>query len=398
MPNIIDATGLTVDTAAENTSIMTAGLEGIYGADINVDQNSPDGQMVGIFVSMVTDLLETLLGLYNSFDPDQAVGTLLDQRCAINNIQREGGTYTIQPISITVNASVTLQGLDANFNNPLGTGYTIQDGSGNQFILQNTTALTSGTTVCDFRSADIGPVILPLNTITIPVTIVLGVTGVTNASAPLTDGEIEETDQQLRIRRQQSVALGSSGYANGLLGAIGNLAGVTEARLLQNRTGTTDGNGTLAHTMWLIIAGGASSDIGNTIYNRLSDGCGMRGVQSYDITQPDGTIFVALWDEPIAEPLYIEFTIKTTVAGFSFNQAAIKAYMAANLTYGIGAFADTSEITIAAIAAIAGQGGGGVPVLMQISTDDATWTDYVTTTSPQYQFTVAAANIAITVI
>jgi hypothetical protein len=50
------------------------------------------------------------------------------------------------------------------------------------------------------------------------------------------------------------------------------------------------------------------------------------------------------------------------------------------------------------VAAIAAQGGGGVPLLAQISIDDSSWTDYLTTSSPAGEFTVAAANIAITII
>jgi len=398
MPNIVDATGLTVETSSEINSDLTTGFQGIYGDDINVASNSPDGQAIGIFTQIIVDVLETLVLINNSFDPDLAVGTLLDQRVAINNITRMGGTYTVQPIDITVNTTVPLQGLDANYNSATATGYTVQDGNGNQFILAASQTLTAGTTTVDFRAASLGPVNLPTDTITIPVTIVLGVTGVNNSSAPLTVGETQETDAQLRTRRQQSPAINSSGNSQGLQGILLGLTGVTEAEVYQNRTDSTDGNGTLAHTIWVVVAGGASSDIGNAIYSRISDGIGMRGSQTYDVTKPDGTIFVAQWDNPTPEPLYIEFDIKTTVAGFSFDLTAIKAYMAANLTYGIGGYAETSSITAVAIAAIASQGGGGVPVLVQISIDDSTWTDYIAAATPASQFTVSTADINITVV
>lgn len=397
MTSQINANGLTVDSLTEIISQISTGLQGVYGADINIDQNSPDGQAIGIFSQAVEDLLEFLVSINNGFDPDQAVGAILDQRVAINNIQRAGGTYTVQPITIVVTSTVSLQGLDDNYASPTGTGYTVQDSAGNEFILATSETLVPGTYVRNFRAQQIGLVSVPVNTITTPVTIVIGVASVNNPTAALTVGQNQETDQQLRTRRQQSTALATTGYLNGLLGAIQNLAGVTEAVLYDNRT---DGvvNTMAAHSIWLIVAGGAASDIANTIYEKISDGCNQNGAQTYNITTPSNAIFTAKWDTPTAESLYIKFSIQTTSPGFIFSQPAIKASMAASLTYGIGQAAETSRAVDAALAAIAAQGGGGVPIAMLVSDDGVAWVDYVEPTNINYQFTLATANIAITII
>jgi uncharacterized phage protein gp47/JayE len=273
----------------------------------------------------------------------------------------------------------------------------VQDSLGNQFILSTTTTLPLGTTTLDFRAALIGPVNVPQNTITNPITIVLGVVSVNNSSTPVTVGQVEETDPQLRVRRQQSVALATTGYMNGLLGAIQALPGVTEASLYTNRTKLTDSTGTPPNSIWLVVAGGSSADIANTLYNKVN-GAGMRGAVVYDITTVSGALFVAQWDVPVAVPLYIEFTIKTTVPGFAFNLASITAYIAANLTYGISQYAETSVITSVIVAAIAAQGGGGVPIDVQISLDNATWVDYIAAPTLASQFTISSANITPTVI
>ena len=397
MTSSIGPNGLTIDNLSALISFLATGLQSIYGSNINVDQNSPDGQAIGIYAQAAEDLLEFLVSINNGFDPDQAQGVILDQRCAINNIQRQGGTYTVQPISITVNATVTLAGLDGNYDSPTGTGYTVQDSSGNQWILAATTTLTSGTTVCDFRAADIGAVSVPINTITVPVTIVQGVTSVNNPNSAITVGANEETDPQFRTRRAASTANGTSGNAQGLQGLLLALAGVTEAQVYQNRTGGTV-NTMLPHSIWAIVAGGADVDIATLIYKTISDGANMNGAQNFTIATPTGVPFTAYWDNPTPETLYIKFTIKTTVAGFDFATTAIADYIAANLIYGIGQFAETSSITAVALAAILSQGGGGVPVLVQISNDNSSWTDYVATTGLNYEFTVAAGNITIAVV
>lgn len=399
----LTATGLEVSTSMElqnfilNGDSDTDGLNQIYGVTIAVGSNSPDGQEIGLLQQLCTDVRELLLNINSSFDPDQAQGVILDQRCAINNIKRQGGSYTIQPISITVNATVELQGLDANFNNPNGTGYTVQDNAGNIFILQNSITLTSGTSSLDFRAQLIGAVDVPINTIINPVTIIAGVTNINNPSEATTVGQNQETDPQFRVRRSRSPANNTTGFINGLFGKISNLPGVTEVFTWQNNGDTTDSTGTLGHTVWLIVAGGAVSDIANVLYNTIN-GAGMRGIQTFNIVQPSGQVVTMRWDNPIPENLYIKFSIQPTVSGATFNTTGIAVAMANNLEYGIAAFADTSGPTVAALNAINALGGQGVPVLVQVSTDNATWTDYVTPSDLQHQFSISSENIEITVI
>ncbi len=397
MPDSLSSTGLQVKTLAEITADLKAGFQGIYQIDINIDQNSKDGQVIGIFAQAAVDIRELAVQVNNGFDPDQAQGVILDQRVVINNIARDGGTFTIQPVDITVNATTALQGLDAAFNDVNGAGYTVQDGSGNQFILVDSTTLTTGTHSLNFRAQKIGLVNTTVGTITNAVTVILGVTGINNSSAALSIGQDEETDAQLRVRREASVALASTGYLNGLLGKTLALAGVTDAKLYENTTDTADGNGIPAHGIWLIVEGGANSDIGETIYSNKSYGANQKGLVNVNIITASGSLFVAQFDRPVAEPLYIEFNIKRTTPLFVFDTDAIKAYIVANLNYGIGEFAETSRVTAAAVAAIAAGGGGGVPLDTTISLDGSTDTDYLDVATLASKWTLDVSRITIAV-
>jgi uncharacterized phage protein gp47/JayE len=399
MTNTIDETGLHIDTSATIASNLVAGFQNIYGTDINIASNSPDGQLVGILTQTVIDLLEFIASVNAGFNPDTATGSILEQRVTINNIARIGGSYTVQPVDITCTRTVTLEGLDGLYSSPTATAYTVQDNSGNQFYLAETATITAGTHTLNFRAAKIGEVNVSVGTLTVPVTIVNGVTAVTNSLAAITVGQNQETDAQLRTRRQQSVALSSNGYLNGLLGTVKALPGVTEAVVFENITGDIDINGTPAHCVWLVVLGGSAADIANALYGKISAGCNMRGNQHYTITNPFGQHFIARWDNPTPVPLYIDFTIKTTLAGFIFSMSSVKKYIVDNLKYEIGAYTDTSEITATAIAAIAAQGGGGggVPINMQISTDGSTWVSYLDAPSPASQWNLSVANISIEV-
>lgn len=394
MTDVLSDNGLEISTVTELVEQLVAAFQSIYGTDINLDQSSPDGQVLNIFAQSGIDVRELMSQIYNSFDPDNCSGAVLDARCAINNIFRKGATYTTVPIDITVDRTVTLQGLDGNFNDPNATAYTIQDSVGNQFILASSQQLSAGTHQVLFRAKDLGAVQTTINTITIPVTIVLGVVSVNNPVAPTNVGEDEESDYNLKIRRRQSVAIGSSGYLNGLLATVLQLDGVTDAALYENYTGSTDDNGTPAHCMWLVVEGGSAADIADAIYRKKSYGCNMRGTITYSITTPSFQQFVAKWDEPTVQPLYIKFTIQPTSSTVQFDTDAIAEYVTENQKFKIGQSAETASITATAQAAIDANGGNGYATSVLISTDQVNWVEYV---APIVATKLSIADVEITI-
>lgn len=393
MSDNFDDNGLQVSTRPELVEELTQDYQGIYGDDINIDQSSPDGQVINIFAQGGTDIRELLMQIYNSFDPDNCSGRVLDARCAINNIFRKGGTFTTVPIDVTVDRTVTLDGLDENYNDPNATGYTIQDAAGNQFILVSTQTLQTGTTRVLFRAKEVGAVQTTLNTITTPVTIVLGVVSVNNP-VDATEGVNEETDYQLKVRRRQSVAIGSSGYLNGLLATVLQLDGVTDAALYENFTGETDANGTPAHCMWLVVEGGSDSDIADAIYRKKSYGCNMRGDITYTITTVSHQQFIARWDEPTVQNMYVKFKIIPAYPTVIFDLDAIKQHILNAEAFKIGDGAETSTLTTFAQEAIDANGGQGYAVEVLISTDNTNWVEYI---APMVATKLAITNIDITV-
>lgn len=306
MPNLIDSTGLQTATQTELVTNFTASMQAIYGSSIDLSSNSPDGQMMNLFLQAVLDLEDLLVQIYNMFDPDNAIGVILDQRVALNNIQRQAGTFTITNVTLTISQALNLYGLDQSVQ-PV---FTVADNAGNQWQLQTTQNVSGpGTFVYVFQAAQPGATLTVPNTITVPVTIVLGVTSINNPTTYTTLGINEESDAVLKVRRQQSVALGSQGYYNGLIAALKNINGVTSAFVFENLTGTTDANGVPGHSIWVIVAGtGAAASIAQAIYGKRNSGCGMLGAQSFNITQADGTIFTVFWDIVVSQNLFIQFT------------------------------------------------------------------------------------------
>ena len=393
MPNTIDQNGLTIQTydeivaEIENGTADFPGLLAIYGSDINLDPNSPDGQMVGIYAQGKLDVLEQLQQIYNSFDPDKAIGVALNARCAINGVIRYPGTPTIQTVTITVGQALTLPGLDTA---PLAP-FTVSDNNGNQFALQTTHAFGgAGSADLVFQSVLIGPISSLPNTITNQVTITAGVTGVNNAAGPSTLGLVEETDYALRIRRQLSVQLPNQGYLQGLISGLVNVTGVTQALVLENNTNTTDANGIPGHSIWCIVAGGANADIANAIYVKRNAGCGMKGTVAVAVTQPDGSTITIYFDRPTAQNLWLKFNVVAIGSG-SVDPTYIRQQLLAQLSYGINQTADTTSIValIKAIAANASVSAEG------LSPDNVTYTTLLSPTAVNNQFALSSPRIII---
>lgn len=343
MPNSIGPTGLEVKTRAELIAEMTTAFEGIYGTDINLDSDSPDGQMMGIFVQSVLDLEDLLVQIYNMFDPDNAIGVVLDQRVAINGIQRQAGTYTVTNITIVTSQACNLYGLDQSVQ-PV---YTVQDNAGNKWLLETTQLIGgAGTQVASFRAELPGANLTIPNTITIAVTIVLGVVSVNNPTLYTTLGLNEESDAALKVRRQKSVSLASQGYLAGLLAALENINGVASAFVYENVTDSVDSDGVPGHSIWVIVSGTATdAEIANAIYTKRNAGCGMKGSTTYTITQVDGSPFIVQWDVVLTENLFIVFTA-TSIDGVDVPDiAAIRAGLPISFVPGVN-----QEVNINALA------------------------------------------------
>jgi uncharacterized phage protein gp47/JayE len=314
MPDTLDANGLTIKTLTEIVAELEAGMQTVYGTDINVDPDSPDGQMINMFAQACIDLREVIEDIYTSMDPDQATGVVLDQRVAINGIMRNGGTYTVAPVEITVDRAVSLIGLDtlsdaleADF--PAGV-YTVKDDAGTQFVLLDSVNIAAaGTATYDFRAVNIGAVLVEVGTITTPVTVIAGVTAIANASATSVQGVDEESDTALKIRRRKSTAIASEGYLDSIESNILALDGVTACVVDENVTNVTDANGTPAHYIWAIVEGGADADIAEAIYATKSSGSGMRGVTVVSVARPNGRTIDISFDRPTDEDLYIRFNV-----------------------------------------------------------------------------------------
>lgn len=393
-PNVSTLTqsGLAIESKPNLVAWLISQYQVLYGSDINVNSNSPDGQLINIFAQCMEDLLELLLDTYNNFAVDTSFGERLDELVALNGLARVQGTSTMAKVVVTATQALTLPGLDQS----VVPAFTVADNAGNQFQLVTSQVFGGpGPLTLTFKAVTIGAIQTTANTITNITTSTLGISTVNNPSVSLDIiGTNEETDAQLKVRHGQSFNLGQTGSSDAMEAALRNIADVTDAYVVENNTGGVV-SGIPANSVWPIVAGGTSLEIGTAIYAKKSPGCGLKGAVTQLITRPNGATFTAQWDVPIAQPLYIKFLV-IWIGPQLLAPSDIETALAAVLVYKLGQNPSIGDI-IKAMQVIAPTAVVSIDSAIQgVSVDNALWNSIVVPTGPQYYFTVSASNIVVT--
>jgi Baseplate J-like protein len=385
--NVITASGIQIESFAQivndiqNGTSSAPGFFQIYGPSINISSNSPDGQMINIFAVSKQNMLNLCVQIYNSFDPDQALGIALDNVSQYCGITRKGGLYTQVVVTVTVSQNLNLSGQDTS------TPYTVQDGNGNQYQLITSASLTTGANNLNFQAVDIGFIQVQPNTITTAVTIIAGVTSINNGSTPYQIGTNQETDANFRLRRQASVSTPAQASIDGLYGALNDLPNMSDAEVYENDTSSTV-NGIPAHGIWVVVNGGTPVQIAQLIYNYRCMGTPMKGSQSYVITQADGTNVTMYWDNVVLQNLYVTAFLQT-LDGSSINISAITASLVLDWLFTLNQSADITTLSNY----LRSINPELVCSALGVSTDGIHFYNVVTPSSQQNQFVLLAANI-----
>lgn len=391
LQNYIGINGLVTQSLEDIITDLTTKFKDIYGYEVNVEQNTPDGQWINILAQEKKDMLDLFTQFYNNLDPDRVIGIPQQILYKLNGLIIKTYTYSYTYINVTVSESVTLQGLDDNIENADGIGYTVRDMNGNRWILASTTNLEDpGTYSLNFRSADLGSIEALPNTINVMETILRGVSGVNNPAANYITGATGETSAQFRLRRNQAMAVPSQGFDESTESQMLNLTNVTQCKVYDNRTNEVV-NGIPAHGIWVIVEGGTPSDIGRVIYNNLPPGIPMKGSQSVLVPKINGDIVTVLYDVPSPVTLYVRMTIKNFTAS-AIDTTYIKNQLS-ETEYLIGERANTADITTATKEII---GNSGNPYNIEISLDNENWFEDLTPVGLDEFFTITPESITIT--
>ena len=382
----INENGLLIDEFSTIYNRLAGKFKLIYGQDINLEQNSPDGQLLGIITNEIYDLQTLILHIYNSFDPDVAQGVELNKLLKLIAQTRRASTKSIVDITIVANANVTLPA-----------DYTIIDENKNEWVINAETTLIAGTNIVSFNAVNFGAIEASANTINDVVTVFPEITSVNNP-LPAEVGRDEESDVLLRKRRNNLLSVNSNSTIAGIYSKFFLLDTVTDAVIYENFEDTYDAVKDInAHTLWVIVDGGAVDEIAEIIATDKTIGTGLKGSITEDYIETflkaDGTTrqytHTVKFDRPTEIPLYINLIVSKRLPTDIIDIDAIKNKLIEKL-YSINEKATATELYSYVYSA----GSTFIATDLEISKDDVTYENTATNDYDE-KFIISFENITI---
>jgi len=298
MPDSIDGSGYHKESFTDVFDNLCDQVRSIFGQDIDVSEDSIDGQYLAIFAAARDSFSELLQTIYNARSPQGAVGDDLSRLCALNGVTRKKATYS--RVSLEVDGTLgTLV--------PQGTNIQSTVDESIIFVTDEDVRLGSSLTLIPATCTAIGSIGAAPNTLTKIVNPVYGLGSVTNPNSAIV-GEPEETDAELRQRRLASVTLPSQGLVDGILAEILQTKDVSQAKVYQNVTDEVV-NSIPPHSIYAIVKGGENKDVAQSIYKH-DTGFGMKGDITVTLQDSQGDNKDILFSRPRDVAIYITIYIQ----------------------------------------------------------------------------------------
>lgn len=303
----IDTTGIHVPTYEDIRDDLIASMKQIFGQDIYLNDDSQDYQQISIFAKKIFDTNSLAVLVYNNRTANTAIGTGLDNLCALVGIKRKPATYSMCQLTINGEPGTVINNGQAS------------DGTNLWDLPETVTIPDNGIITVEATSHEKGHIAALPNTINIVVTPVYGWLGVTNTyqSNP---GNDAETDASLRARYAISTQAPADSIFESLLASLKQVAGVTKVRGYENDAGTANEIGLPAHSVTFVVEGGDETDVATEIYYKKTPGCYTNGTTAVNLTSPTGNITVIRFYRPTYKTVYVKVLVKK-LSGYNDNYA-----------------------------------------------------------------------------
>lgn len=288
----------------------------IYGNDVQLAEQSTNGQKIGVWSEGLVDMWDLAQTAYAAFDPAGVKGTVQDLLYKLNGLTR----LLAAPSTVTLTITGTPGTLvEAGFSAANAAGLTFQTDD------DVTIADPAGYVDAEATATVNGPNTAEAGTITVITIPVSGVDSVTNAAAAI-PGRNDETDGEFRSRRQDSTAIASLNLLESAYTALRNCSGVQQVKVYQY-DGTGENPASLpAHSWQAVVAGGDPQSIGNLIWRNSPVGIRSEGSEIVEIESdviPD-VVNTVRFERPDLTNIIVELTTETSELFPSADEELIK--------------------------------------------------------------------------
>ena len=294
------------DVVAESNAQLALIVDPVSGETLapNLDSTDPAMQVVKVPLDGVANAWEAAQLVFQQFDPGAATGNSLKTLVQLNGLTALDASQSIVNLLLTGSPSTVVPAgqLVSDINNV------------NQWQTVAAVTLSAlGSATVDAKCVTYGPISALANSIINIVTPIPGLINVTNP-LPAIQGRNVETTTELRLRRDRSTMAPAASPVESVYANLGNIPGVTYARVRQNNTLVTDTNGIPAKSVAAVVVGGADKDIAYKLLERtgiVANWFGNTGLTLYDIQNEPYNV---RWTRPTALTIYIALSIQVTNA------------------------------------------------------------------------------------
>ena len=308
----IDDKGIRIERMDDIILRLSAEYREIYGSDINLDPETPDGQWIGVQAQREMEMQEAFAGLYMMSDPAKAKGVFLDIQAKYAGIYRNRPTRSLL--------------YDVQFNTDIGVntpkGLILLDKNQRQWRTILPIKTTSTQTLAMLESVEFGAHQLPSGEVLKPQRVILGIHSVVTTKQS-TLGKNQEKDPEFYARFLRSYHANNCHDAEGIVASILKLNDVSDAKVYENYTGTLDSRGVNPHTTNYIVLGGDNAEIANTIISKKTAGTGLQGNTPVTIFYKESDRVIT-FDRPERVDISVDIRVRKSSAVVDVDQNAIK--------------------------------------------------------------------------
>lgn len=358
---------ITVDTSSVRSDFEQA-YKTALGTNLNTDVSTAAGQLIANDTTMVTTAQQECVAIANESNPYYATGQALDIAAAF------WGYYRKQGVPTTVVATLT-----GSSGTSIPAGSIVSDGT-HQYVLLGATSIPStGTVSAEFQCQTPGPIECPAGTLTTIVTTISGWDSVTNP----TDGIVGYNTENDNMFRDRITANFLNKRARAILGAIiDNVAAINDVVSVvggenpTNATAIVNGIEMPPHSIYLTVLGGNDAEIAQVIAQQKTMGAETVGNTQVAYTDPRINYqYTYKIFRPTIVPIYVQVqytpnaytpaNADTQIMGLIteyVNEDPFKVGQTVSGNKLAVALAEYNKVDLLAV---------------KVSTDNATWQDYV---------------------
>lgn len=409
--------GLVIESFDEIRESVNARMRSEFGLAIDVSDGAVQGIFIGILAEREASCNELAEAVNSSTDPDVATGARQDEICALTGTQRYAATSSSVTLTLTGDPStevaagsqasvavtedvfatsetVELVALDpwndatayvegdrvtnggnayevipggggtsAGSGGPSGTDPADVEGETDGTVLWR--FLGEGTAAVDVvaEAVETGPTIATAGSLTTIVTPVAGWSGAVNMLDADLGSDIE-TNEALRVRREQELARPGSSPLDALRADLRAVDGVTAVGIFENVDDETDGDGLPPHSVECLVQGGEDQDIWDALLASVAAGIKTYGDEIGTAEDSAGNEWEMAFSRPEELDIYVDVEliidadlypidgddqIKAAIVAYGDAQSAGRDVVASKILAAASAIAGVLDVTLVEI-------------------------------------------------